>query len=162
MEQITEFMSKATAMDFILITIVCAVIVRVIKNIYTIVTIKRKFKKKIRDKLKKLNENKCKGPHSWVNVPVSGEETHVCKDCYYTPKYDSFVDEQLFKAELDRRQFDKDLEEYKKERFRDVAEKFGLELIVIEGIYDEIIEIKKDFSIQYMDNFIKDLLKKDD
>jgi len=123
----------------------------------------RAMKKEMRAQLKMYQDNKCKGPHSWVDVPVNGEKTHVCKDCYYTPKYDSFVDKVMFEAELSKMDFDKNFEKFKAERFEEIAEKFGIpETGLVSEMYEELANIKKEFSIKEMDKFIAELLKKDE
>jgi len=162
MEQIKTFISDASMTDLTLLIIGLMFVVKATVGLYSIISDARKMKKELKARLKKLNENKCSGPHSWVDVPVNGENTHVCKDCYYTPKHDSFVDKAMFEAELSRINFDKNFEKYKTERFEEIAEKFALEQIVIEGIYDEVVGIKKEFSLKEMDKFIAELLKKDD
>jgi hypothetical protein len=163
MEIVQQFLKEAETMDFILLGIAFMFIIRAIVSSYRIFTGRRKIRQELRETLKKLKENKCKGPHNWVNAPVQSGETHVCKDCYYTPKYDSFVDKTMFETEMKMRKMDEELKVFKEQRLEEIAEKFGIpEPAIMTEMAEEIIGIKKEFTLKQMDELIAELLKKDE
>ena len=106
-----------------------------------------KLAKKQKSRFKKLSEQKCKGPHKWVYINVGSERPNVCSSCCWSPKHNGFILRHHVDAEIAQNKFLEDLKEY--------ADKKLKELGVSEELYDKVINIKKDFTIQHLEKQIK-------
>jgi len=121
----------------------------------------RKVKKQYKNKMKELEENKCKDRHDWVSMNVDGKECHVCQKCYWCPDHKGFVKKLFVKAHLEHLKFKEKLEEYRKERIKEIAEKHSLNEDVVKEIIEQAVSIEKDFTIKHINEKIEEL-KKDD
>lgn len=115
----------------------------------------RRITKRHKDHMANLEAKKCKGPHSWIDMEIMGEKTHVCKECCFTPKHDTFVKEHFVKAELEHIKYKKELEEYKSKRMAEICEKYNIEESRAQAISDEVVSIKKDFAIMKLDEALE-------
>lgn len=119
-----------------------------------------KTRKKLIKQLAELEEKKCKGPHSWIDMAIMGEQTHVCQDCNFSPKHDTFVKEYFVKAELEAIKFKKEMKEYRQKRMDEISEKHDLGHEKLKEISDEVINIEKNFTIKYLSKKIKEMTDK--
>lgn len=108
-------------------------------------------------RIKNLELNKCKGPHSWISMNIEGSQAHVCRDCYFSPKYDSFVKEIFVKEAVYKEQFDSDYKKYFDQKVQEIAAIHNLPLDQVADIGEKIIKIKQDFSLQYIKKIIDEL-----
>lgn len=131
---------------------------------YIGVTVTKKWLKTIKkiNQIKKerqeLEEKKCKGAHNWFEMEIMGEKTHVCRDCYWTPKHETFVKKFYVKAEIERVEFEKNLQKYKTQKIEELAAKFFMETYDLKIVAEEILSIKKDFIAEHLDKKIKEML----
>lgn len=109
------------------------------------------------NRLKKLEENKCKGPHSWISMEVDGSQTHVCRDCYFSPKHDMFVKEYFVKEAVYSEQFDLDYKKYFDEKVQEIAQAYGISGDKIIEINDKVTHIKQEFSLQYLKKMLQEV-----
>lgn len=109
----------------------------------------KKFKS-LKKEIKELEENKCKGPHDWIDMNIMGKKTHVCKTCCFVPDFNAFAKRMYVNGELKARQFQSELEEYRKVKIKEMSENFSLEPDVIEDIANSVFSIKKDFTTKFL------------
>jgi len=135
------------------------ILVNVIGFVYFSVVIYNNFKTKREQnkRLKKLESNKCQGPHSWVSVSVEGSKTHVCRHCYFSPKHDAFVKEFFVKEAIYTEQFDLDYKKYLDEKVQEMVQKYGISKENIIEINDKINELKQEFSLKYLKKMVQEL-----
>jgi hypothetical protein len=138
---------------WLLISLLILFCARVFKIIYD----NYKKTKKIKEQFKELESNKCKGPHSWIDIEVMKEKTHVCSKCYWSPKHNTFVKKMFVDAEIQYKKFEEELEKYKQQRIEQLAAKYFMEPDDLKIVAEEILKIKKDFTTQYLDKKIKEL-----
>lgn len=119
-----------------------------------------KDSKKIKKQIEELEKNKCKGPHKWININVENKNTHVCRECYWCPSYESYIKKVFVDAEIKKEKFEEDMESYKKQKLLEIQEKYGLKEEDVKDIYNKIINIKKDFTLKEMENFLKEIENK--
>lgn len=132
---------------------------------YFVINVTRKWLKTIKkiNQIKKerqeLEEKKCKDTHNWFEMEIMGEKTHVCRDCYWTPKHETFVKKFYVKAEIERMEFEKNLQKYKTQKIEELAAKYFMEPDDLKIVAEEILSIKKDFSIKYLEEYLKNTPK---
>ena len=120
-----------------------------------------RFKKKRNQQVKQwksLEDQKCKGPHSWMDMEIFGETTHVCKDCCFIPKHDTFVKRHFVDAQIKQNEYLKEAEEYRQKRMTEICEKYDIQEALAQSISDEVISIKKDFVIMKLDQALKEMM----
>ena len=120
----------------------------------------RKISNQRRLEYESMEKNKCVGAHSWVSMRVRGGDTHVCKDCGFVPAYDAFVPRASLNAELETVKFRKKFEEYRESKLKEIAEKNGISSEQADSIAQDIFNIKKQFSIDYISQKVKELKEK--
>jgi hypothetical protein len=108
-------------------------------------------------RFKKLQSNKCKGPHSWVNMSVDGTKTHVCRECFFSPKHDTFVKENFVKEAIHMEQFDLEYKEYFNKKIQEIAIFYNMPTDKLVEIGEKIIEIKKEFASEYIKKMIEEM-----
>ena len=113
--------------------------------------------KKIKKELAKLEANKCKGFHNWIEIEIMGEKSNVCRDCCWSPKYDTFVKKFFVDSEIQRIDFNEGLERYKKNKIEELAAKYFMEVDDLHIVAEEILKIKKDFTIQHLEKKLEDM-----
>jgi hypothetical protein len=113
--------------------------------------------KKLKERMKVLEENKCKGPHTWIQMSILGTNVHVCKECRWSAKLEAYVKESFVSARLEEIKFDDALEEYKKEALVNISEQHGLDIDATNKIYKQMISIKKDFVLGYLDKKLEEM-----
>lgn len=135
------------------------ILVNVIGFVYFSVVIYNNFKKNREQnkRLKKLESNKCQGPHSWINMTVEGSKTHVCRDCYFSPRHDSFVKEFFVKEAIYTEQFDLDYKKYIDEKIQEMAQNYEISKENIIEINDKLNQLRQEFSLQYLKKMIQGL-----
>lgn len=116
-----------------------------------------KSKRQQIERLKKLESNKCKGPHIWLTMSVEGSQTHVCRECYFAPKHDTFVKEYYVKEAIYTEQFNTDYKKYLDEKIQTMVEMYGISSEKIIEINEKISQIKKEFSLQYLKKMLEEL-----
>jgi hypothetical protein len=117
--------------------------------------------KKIKKQMQELEENKCKGTHNWFDMDVMGSKTHICRDCYWSPKHEGFVKKIFVDAELKRIEFEEKLKKYQEEVLQSVCEEYKIDKDDMNKIYEKLINIKKDFTIKQLEESLKDILGED-
>lgn len=117
----------------------------------------KKKKDKIIKQIKELEDQKCKGPHSWMDMEILGEVTHVCKDCCFIPKHDTFVKRHFVDAQIKQNEYLKEAEEYRKKRMGEICEKYDIQESLAQSISDEVVSIKKDFALMKLDEALAEL-----
>lgn len=145
------------AIDIIFILLVPFLFVFLVRGVWNQIKNIRRNKKN----LERLEAQKCKGPHSWVKMPILGQEVRVCKECCYSADLDGYVKREFLNAHLRELEFKNALEEYSKKRKTEIAEKFRLFDFELEQLEDEIYSIKKDFTIQWLEKNLKEILKEE-
>ena len=137
------------------------ILVNVVGFVYFSVVIYNNFRTKREQarRLKKLESNKCQGPHSWINMSVDGSKTHVCRDCYFSPKHDTFVKEFFVKEAVYTEQFDLDYKKYLDEKAEEMVQKYGISKENIIEINNKINELKQEFSLNYFKKIIQELVE---
>lgn len=118
----------------------------------------RKVVKEFKKEKAELEANKCTGAHNWIEMDIMGEKTHVCRDCYWSPKHEEFVRKIFVDAELERMEFESELEKYKTQRIEELAAKYLMEPDDLKIVAEEILKIKKDFTAQHLDKKLRELL----
>lgn len=154
MEQILEFIRKINFIDLILGLGVSYLVITLGK----IYLRKRKTVREFKEEKAKLESNKCEGAHNWIEMKIMGQKTHVCRDCYWSPKYDAFVMKFFVDAEVERMEFEEGLKRYKQQRIEELAAKYFIETDDLKIVAEEILKIKRDFTTQHLDKKIKELL----
>jgi len=155
-----EFIKNLSTLELVLIGIAVLFIGRVIYREIQFFRLYQKLVKSKKKRLKELEEKKCKGPHSWIDIELNGQKTHVCKECYYSPKNEGFVREEYVNAYLEELKYREAMEEYMEVRLKDIAAAHKIENP--RAVYDAMVTIKKDFNIEYMEKKIKELLSEDE
>lgn len=117
----------------------------------------RKLKKAEKQQLEELYEKKCKGPHKWFEMTVSGEKVHVCKECCWCPSRELFVKPHFVRAELKALIFEEKLNQFTKKRMIEISEKYGVSIEKATEIGEEVIGIKKDFTLKYLDEKLAEM-----
>lgn len=119
----------------------------------------RNFKTRLKNakKLERLEANKCKGPHSWINMTVEDSKTHVCRDCYFSPKHDTFVKEFYVKEAIHTEQFESEYKKFFEEKIQEIVATYGISSEKIIEINKKVVQIKQDFSLQYLKKMIENL-----
>lgn len=118
----------------------------------------KKIKNKHIEQMKNLEEQKCKGPHNWIDMTIDMEKTHVCQDCSFIPKHDTFVKRHFVDAQIKQNEYLKEAEEYRQKRMSEICEKYDIQESLAQSISDEVISIKKDFAIMKLDQALKEML----
>lgn len=142
--------------------LVIVILVNLILFVYfaKVLYINIKSKIQINKKIKDLEKNKCKGPHSWVNMEIEpGSKTHVCRTCYFSPKHDTFVKDVFVKDAVHAEQFEKDYKKYFDEKIQEISNTYNISVEEITQINEKVNKIKKDFSLEYLKKMIQDLDK---
>jgi hypothetical protein len=124
--------------------------------LYFIITVKQflKYRKERKEhdiKYKKLESSKCEGPHTWLSMDILGKETHVCKECYYCPDHECFVKGEFVRADIERKKFKLELEQYKENRIREIGAEIGLDESKTKDIYTKFVSIQKEFTLDYLE-----------
>jgi hypothetical protein len=116
-----------------------------------------KLKKQQIKRFKELESNKCKGPHTWLAMTVEGSQTHVCRECYFSPTHDTFVKEYYVKEALYTQQFEADYKKYFDEKVQEIAQAYNISSEKIVEINEKVTNIKQDFSLQYLKKLLQEL-----
>ena len=156
MEQVLEFLRGIEIIDLIIGVGVVLLVWPAIKVTFR----RRKLLKKFKQEKAELEANKCTGAHNWIEMEIMGEKTHVCRDCYWSPKHEEFVRKMFVDAEIENQKFVKELEKYKQKRIEELAAKYFMEPDDLKIVAEEILSIKKDFITQHLDKKLKELLGK--
>lgn len=114
-----------------------------------------------RARLKQLEENKCKGPHSWIEMHILSKDVHVCKECCYCPSLENYVKKSFVNAKLEEIKFDEELEKYKEEKIDQISTEHSLSYNETKELYKKLISIKKNFTVEYLDKKLEELKKND-
>lgn len=117
---------------------------------------REKYKKQ-KDHYKKLETNKCKGPHSWISMTVEGEKTHVCRQCCWSPKHENFVKDFFVKDAIYSEQFDAEYKKFFDEKIQEISTQYGISVETITQIEEKIYKIKQEFSVQYLKKMLDEL-----
>ena len=120
------------------------------------------IRKKVKDhvvKMKKLDDQKCKGPHSWVKFYLIDEEKHVCKDCCWCPDLEDYVKRSYVDGELRAIEFRKGLEEYTRTTMINICDEFSLSQDNLGLIKSKLDEIKKNYTLEYIEKNLEDYRK---
>ena len=152
-----DYISKLSTFDIIFILIVPFFFVFVVKGVWKQIKDIRRTKRH----LEKLEAQRCEGPHSWVKMPILGQEIHVCKECCYSGDVDGYVKREFLNAHLKELEFKNALEEYSKKRKTEIAEKFRLFDFELEQLENEIYSIKKDFTVQWLEKSLEEMIKEE-
>lgn len=156
MEQFLEFLRGIDIIDIILGIGAAYLISTAVK----VTLSRRKVLKKFKQEKAELEANKCKGAHNWIQMEIMGEKTHVCRDCYWSPKHEEFVRKMFVDAEIEHQKFLEELDKYKQKRIEELAAKYFMEPDDLKIVAEEILSIKKDFTTQHLDKKLKELLGK--
>lgn len=116
-----------------------------------------KLRKEQINRFKKLEANKCKGPHTWISMEVDSSQTHVCRDCYFSPKHDTFVKEYYVKEAIYSEQFDLDYKKYFNEKVQEMVQVYGIPSDKIIEINEKVTQIKQEFSLQYLKKMLQEI-----
>ena len=135
------------------------VLVNLIAFVYFSKVLYKSFKLKRQQikKLKELEANKCKGPHTWLTMTVKSSQTHVCRECYFSPTHDTFVKEYYVKEAIYTQQFEADYKKYLDEKVQEMALFYGIDGEEIIEINEKIVQIKQEFSLQYLKKMIQEM-----
>jgi hypothetical protein len=135
------------------------VLVNLIAFVYFTKVLYGRFKLKIQQikKFKLLAAKKCKGPHIWLTISVEGSQTHVCRECYFAPKHDTFVKEYYVKEAIYTQQFEADYKKYLDKKVQEMALFYGIDGEEIIEINEKIVQIKQEFSLQYLKKMIQEM-----
>ena len=107
---------------------------------------------------KKWESNKEKGDFpKWEQVIISGKTVNVDKNTGYCPQYDSYLTDEYLDAESKARKMEDEYKVYRDEEFAKIAERYHIEPIQIEKIYDDLISVKPNFVKNKMTELIKEV-----
>jgi hypothetical protein len=120
----------------------------------------RKMRKNQIKEFKELEKNKCAGPHSWIKMKIGGENTHVCKDCYWCPSVEGFIKPHFVRAELKQAEFNSELDKYFKQKIEEISSENNMETDKLLKINEEISKIKKDFTTKWLEKCLSESLEK--
>lgn len=141
--------------------IVCLVILFVAR-IFSILRKSFKRIKKMKEQFKELDKNKCKGPHSWVEMDILGKKTFVCKECYWCTEVEGYVKKNYVEAHLKNLEFEDKLKEYVEKEKNKILQQYNLKKEDLESILNKINNAKKDFTIKWLDDSLEKLKKRDE
>lgn len=139
--------------------LVFLLLVNLIAFVYFAKVLYRNFKLKRQQikKFKELEAKKCKGPHIWLTMSVEGSQTHVCRECYFAPKHDTFVKEYYVKEAIYTQQFEADYKKYLDEKVQEMVLFYGISGEKIIEINEKVVQIKQEFSLQYLKKMLQEL-----
>jgi len=109
----------------------------------------RVVRKNTAKRLEELETQKCDGPHKWIFMPVDGETVNVCQRCYWSPVHEGYIKKFFVDAEIRQKQFKDELEKHVEEKLK--------ELNISKELYEKVINIKKDFALDYMEKTLKEM-----
>lgn len=155
MQEVTEFLKNFNYIDLALILGTIYVGYLTLNNF---LSFRRRYKSH-KKRIEELEAQKCEGAHEWMDMYLMGKTTHVCKKCNYAPAFEGYVKKEFVQAELERVKFDEEMEKFKTQRIEELAAKFFMEVEDLKLVAEEIISIKKDFTIQYLDKKMKEILE---
>lgn len=153
-----EFIKNLTILESVVIGIAVLFVGRIIWREITFLRLYFGLVKKQKARMKELEENKCKGPHSWIDMEVKGETTHVCKECCYSPKNEGFIRREFIDAHLQEIEYRKAMEKYKKDKLLAIAFEYKIDSGMVEDVYDKMVNIKKDFALEWLDKKLAEML----
>ena len=153
-----EFIKNLSGLELLVLSIAVVFVGKIIWREITVIRIYREIVKRQKERMKELEKNKFEGPHSWIDMEINGETTHVCKDGYFSPKNDAFVKEEAVKAHLHHIEYEKAKEKNRIKRLGEIASKHGISRDVIKDVYEDIINIRKDFDVQWLDKKLAEIL----
>lgn len=107
-------------------------------------------------KIKKLDDQKCQGPHNWVKIFIIDNERHVCKDCCWCPDMEDYIKRPYLESELRTIEYREGLKKYRKEMMQEIADEYLLDIDVLNDINDKIKSIKKNYAIKYIEKNLKE------
>jgi hypothetical protein len=134
-----------------------------IKYILFFFKIKSHWKKTLKEKQDKIDKMKKEGRfHKWTTLPVSipGEgtqETQVCEETGYCPSFDGFVDTTQIKRMLSERKTKEEFEEFKRQKIKELSDKYNMTEKTFAEIVEDTFSIKKDFHVEKMEKSIKEM-----
>lgn len=148
-----DYISKMAWFDIVFVLAVPFFFAFVVRGLWQQI----KYIKKIKQNRDDLEAQKCVGPHTWIKMPIMGQEVHVCKECCWSSSFQTYVKKEFVNAYLKEQEFKNALEEYSKKRKTEIAEKFRLFDFELEQLENEIYSIKKDFTIQWLEKSIEEM-----
>jgi len=152
-----DYISKMAWFDIVFVLAVPFFFVFVVRGLWQQI----KYVKKIKQNRDNLEAQKCIGPHTWVKMPIMGQEVHVCKECCWSSSFQTYVKKEFVNAHLKEQEFKNALEEYSKKRKVEIAEKFRLFDFELEQLENEIYSIKKDFVVEWLEKSLEEVLKEE-
>jgi len=153
MDRILTILERLSFIDICWIVSVPILSAISIKNIAVFFRERKNYFKKLAE----LEANKCKGPHSWIDMTIIGSKTHVCKECYYCPEHEFYIKEHFVRAEVEGEKFYKALSEYKEKRMTEIGKSYGIDIEELQNMTDEVIAINKEFTLEYLDKKLKEM-----
>ena len=118
----------------------------------------RKHAKNHKEQYKKLEENRCVGPHEWMNMAIMGEEDRVCKQCCWSQNNNGFVKKFFVDAEIRATEFKEGLSKYKTEQMKKIAADFELTALEVSLIDEKLQDITKDYTLKSIEKSLEDML----
>ena len=167
MEHYKDLLPYITNIVALIIGIAIIPIFISIKELIAIIKVRRDYNKAFDDedkKLKKFKENG--GIHKWVNnVAVYTPDgkltnTHVCEITGYCPAIDGFVPVERIQQIVKARKAEKEYEEWKEKRIKELTVKFKIEDKQMDLLVKNIISFKQDYHVQKMNEFQQELKDK--
>ena len=129
------------------------------KNLFSLIMTKRKMFKELKAKKDKLLANG--ETHKWVEVtaPDNKSKIIVCEKTGWVPSKNGFLPLASVEALKSADKMEKDYSDFKEKRMKEIAESNGLSVDQLESIYTDVVSIKKDFTLNNINNFLSELKK---
>lgn len=148
-----DYISKMAWFDIVFVLAVPFFFAFVVRGLWQQI----KYIKKIKQNRDGLEAQKCVGPHTWIKMPIMGQEVHVCKECCWSSSFQTYVKKEFVNAHLKEQEFKKELEEFITDERKKIAEEFNLHYDELQKIIVKVTKIEKDFTIQWLEKSIKEM-----
>ena len=153
MNQLLETISRLSWIDIVFILAVPFAFAFIVKGLW----VQIKYIKRVRENAKRLEAQKCKGPHSWIKMPILGQEIHVCKDCCFSADVDTYIKREFVEGYIKELEFRESLDEFANKRKTEIAEEYNMSKDELEELIFKIICIEKDFTLQWLEKSLKEM-----
>jgi hypothetical protein len=128
----------------------------VLDAIYMVYKNNRKFNKLEKEKERILKENG--GVHQWIELKSpSGGKMLVCEKTGWCPSRESFLPASAIEALRKTDQLEQEYINYKKQKNAEIEQMYGLKEGDAEEIYNKVSDMRKQYSLQKLSSFLKEL-----
>lgn len=129
------------------------------RALFVSIMTKRKMFKELKARKEKLLADG--ETHQWVEVttPDNKSKIIVCEKTGWVPSKNGFLPLASVEALKSADKMEKDYSDFKEKRMKEIAENNGLSRDQLESICTDVVSIKKDFTLNNINNFLTELKK---